>query len=69
VLASAAPPELAARGDKQSVVSTRGHRHDGLVQLRQGFHQARPRNTGFPPRARGEGDVAQAQLAVPARAD
>ena len=68
VLAAAAAPELAAGGDEERVVPPRGERHHGLVEVLQRLHEARPRHARLPPRGGGEGDVAESELTVAARA-
>ena len=68
VLAAAAAPELAAGGDEERVVPPCGERHHGLVEVLQRLHEARPRHARFPTRGGGEGDVAEPELTVAARA-
>ena len=68
VFASARRPELSAGGDEERVVSARRHRDDGFIEIVEGLDEARPRNAALPPRGGGEGDVAETELAVAARA-
>mmetsp|Transcript_10552 Transcript_10552/g.41181 ORF Transcript_10552/g.41181 Transcript_10552/m.41181 type:complete len:430 (-) Transcript_10552:885-2174(-) len=68
VLAPAASPQLASRGDEEGVVATRGERRHRLVEIVEVLHEAGPRDARFPTGGGGERDVAEAELPVAARA-
>mmetsp|Transcript_2912 Transcript_2912/g.13118 ORF Transcript_2912/g.13118 Transcript_2912/m.13118 type:complete len:355 (+) Transcript_2912:1187-2251(+) len=65
---AAACPQLASRGDEEGVVAPRGERRDRLVDVVEVLDEARPRDAAVPPRGGGEGDVAEPELPVAARA-
>ena len=65
---AAACPQLASRGDEEGVVAPRGERRDRLVDVVEVLDEAGPRDAAVPPRGGGEGDVAEPELAVAARA-
>mmetsp|Transcript_5301 Transcript_5301/g.23669 ORF Transcript_5301/g.23669 Transcript_5301/m.23669 type:complete len:320 (-) Transcript_5301:1191-2150(-) len=68
VLAPAASPQLASRGDEEGVVATGGERRHRLVEIVEVLHEAGPGNARFPAGGGGERDVAEAELPVAARA-